>query len=157
MKNLKINVKRSQVYVEARNGGSYNYEYDQTPPPIQTEEVLWWEARCNMHTARQKFIDYCRIGVVPDFSQEISEVNNWLNEHGEKGGEWAGTIETYRSSLEFLNGGYKKIAQMFEPIEVTYFVETVKSYSINKSNVDKWMPNKDENTFTHIETGFIIL
>lgn len=158
MTTITVKVKRAQSYATIRDGGSYNYKYEPAPVDLMSADSIWWEAKCNFASAREKFISYLKDGHNPNFSPEIADAKAWLDEHGHKGGDWTGTIEQYGRDLDFLLGGYKKFAQMYKPTRVIYDVETLPAYALgtfDKQIGGKHMPANPNNRFNHIEEGFL--
>jgi hypothetical protein len=159
MKTITVNVKRAQAYASLLDAGSYNYKYEPTPPAIQHEEQAWNITRCQAHSARGEFFKFIKTGQKPNFAQEIYWVNQWLAEHGHKGGDWASTVAQYQRDLAFLQGGYAEFADKVEPVQVVYHVETLPAYALgtfDKQIGAKLMPFNRANSFTYTEEGFFI-
>lgn len=159
MKTIKIFVKRAQSYATVRDSGSYNYRFSQTLS-LESEDGIWWKTMCQTHEAREEFFKFLRTGAAPNFSGAIKNVQAWLDEHGHKEGAWLGAVANYSKDLEFLKGGYKAFASMYQPAKVEYFVETLPAYSLG--TFDKQIggkhipfPSGNPESFTYTEQGFL--
>lgn len=163
MQKFNIKVERAQAYATVRDGSSFNYRYSSEPVNLENIDNIWWETRCQQHSARQKFKKFLETGECPDFSQEIECCNQWLLENSENGSEWAGMIRNYQADLEFLKGGYKIYAEKYRAAEITYEVTTLPAYSIGNFMKEKHhaqdlrMRHVDQAQFSYTETGFIAL
>jgi hypothetical protein len=161
MQKFIIKVDRAQAYATVRDGSSFNYQYYSEPVNLQDIDGIWWETRCQQHSAKQEFKKFLETGECPDFSQEIEWCKQWLSENSNNGHEWAGMIRNYEADLQFLTEGYKIYAEKYEATEVTYKVTTLPAYSIGNFMEEKHhpkdssMPHVDAINFSFTEKGFI--
>lgn len=160
MTTIKIQVKRAQAFASLRDGGSYNYQYSQIPPTLESADSAGWNLRVP-DQAKEKFFQYVETGKKPDFSKEIGWANDWLKEHGHKGGDWQGMIDDKKAELQFLNGGFVDVSKKIQPVTVEYFVETLPPYALGTFQQDsgeqKWMPFKSDSAFIYKEVGYKII
>lgn len=151
---IEIDVVRSQCYAQIRDGGSYQYFYSQTPPYVNTAYDVWFNLVKGPDEAKEKFFQFINTGKNPDYTNEIRWSKEWLAEHGHKGGDWANAIRQKKEGVAFMEGDWRGFVRLITPVKVRYNVITDRPYN-GKSNYEKWMPNRPEDKFVHIEEGYI--